>query len=113
MVINCNTSSGYGNEQKALYILNKLENFFFVRIIFDALNATERYWVGFTDEGHEGNWQWTNGRSISTRETALWLHTQPNGKENQNCGFIRSVDLFMLDLECADLLYALCQKSIQ
>ena len=41
-------------------------------------------WAGLTDEGHEGNWAFTDGTTLPEGVT---LDIQ-NGASNENCGFL-------------------------
>ena len=89
--------------------------FYVIRIIFDALKAgrTLYYWIGLGDDGHEGSFRWVNGRSTSTRETALWADGQPDGYlKNEDCCLIYSNDLFTYDYPCSSVNRALSQKPI-
>merc|ERR1712038_1657016 len=45
--------------------------------------AAEPFWIGATDEGHEGQWQWMDTTPIGA--TASWLPGKPNGGVVQNC----------------------------
>jgi len=50
--------------------------------------VNERLWIGGTDAGHEGEWEWVNGESIDTGagKSYRWAWGEPNNqKSNQHC----------------------------
>ena len=44
----------------------------------------EEYWIGFTDEQEEGNWQWVTGEEVTYTS---WHGSQPDGSGNYALSF--------------------------
>merc|ERR1711894_705794 len=42
------------------------------------------YWVGATDQRHEGNWLW---ESMEPVQDFVWFENQPSNSAKQNCMF--------------------------
>ena len=81
----------------------------------DALQLTDRFWIGASDEETEGVWRWVNG-DIATSQQLIWRSEQPdNGGNNEDCGEIfpqaphngRSNDL-----PCSFASIGLCETTV-
>ena len=44
-------------------------------------------WHGFSDQTHEGRWQWANPAGECKKYTR-WYRGEPNGKRSENCGMM-------------------------
>ncbi|XP_068201907.1 asialoglycoprotein receptor 2-like isoform X2 [Palaemon carinicauda] len=63
------------------------------------------YWIGARDEGHEGEWRWTDGSNVRMG-TPFWgyvqsISQQPEGQTSQNCAVLDWANFFYFnDHDC-------------
>ena len=64
------------------------------------------FWIGANDEASEGSWTWADG---STFDYSVWGDGQPNGGDQENCGYVSSGVLTWQDYSCATSLIYVCE----
>nr|QGV11341.1 C-type lectin 1 [Rimicaris exoculata] len=87
-----------------------------VQFIVDEKLSPEDYWIGATDEGHEGDWRWPDN-SIVKRGTPFWGTLpyepevqEPAGGTVENCAFLPKRYLFFMhDWDCAKSTSVICE----
>nr|XP_053656906.1 C-type lectin domain family 4 member D-like [Cherax quadricarinatus] len=74
------------------------------------------YWIGGTDEGHEGLWVWIDQEPIQMG-TPYWANAgcdndqMPNGGTGQNCLALDYVfNMYFNDLGCSTEGYVICEQ---
>ncbi|KAK8753379.1 hypothetical protein OTU49_004165 [Cherax quadricarinatus] len=74
------------------------------------------YWIGATDEGHEGLWLWIDQEPVQLG-TPYWANygcdnnQMPTGEDNQNCAVLdSSYHLYFNDLNCNSNHYSVCEQ---
>ncbi|CAN9509887.1 unnamed protein product [Ophioblennius macclurei] len=69
------------NKQADLVVINSPEEMAFANKLYTSGTET---WIGLSDEGVEGHWQWVDGSSLTI---AFWGKNQPNSHNgrNQDC----------------------------
>ncbi|XP_068238297.1 uncharacterized protein [Palaemon carinicauda] len=90
--------------------------------LLHQLGLTSRdYWVGASDEGHEGSWYWVNSQKV-LNGTPLWAiyyyssdtyYQEPKKDTSslQNCGYLdQSRFYYMDDEDCQKQKGAICEK---
>nr|XP_058947480.1 brevican core protein-like isoform X2 [Pocillopora verrucosa] len=105
-------------------IESAFENDFLTQAFFKGTSGT--YWIGLSDQVHEGKWIWTDGSSLGADDYSPWGKNNPNNLGgHQNCGQIVKGD-FKLgsllfrgfkdgewnDFRCDFLLGYICEKKI-
>jgi len=88
--------------------------------LLEAQPLDIRYWVGATDDNHEGDWRWTDNTPVAGD---IWWPGEPNdaGWPNglhENCAAINynwELNIVALnDLNCtATPSYFICEKGIE
>ncbi|NCR09221.1 MAG: hypothetical protein GPI95_13180 [Microcystis aeruginosa LG13-11] len=53
------------------------------QFLVNAFGGNESFWIGFTDAGQEGNWQWINGEPVIYTN---WNPGEPNNYKNEDYG---------------------------
>lgn len=83
--------------------------------IFHTIGLPEvDYWVGATDEGHEGVWLWVDG-SVVEMGTPFWAigchdNQLPDGGTYENCAVLsKAYSLYFDDVSCDGIAYAICE----
>ena len=71
-------------------------------------STREHYWIGLSDEGHEGIWQWADGSSSSL---SYWCPGEPNGGTNENCAAFPVHDEKWFDIHCHSRFIAICAPT--
>jgi lectin-like protein len=74
----------------------------------ERMLASDEWWIGYSDEGIEGSWVWSNG----TSDFLNWAPGQPDNLRNQDC----AVDNFKLadtwdDQSCGSLHPFICERD--
>ena len=105
-------------------IESAFENDFLTQAFFKGTSGT--YWIGLSDQVHEGKWIWTDSSSLGADDYSPWGKNNPNNLGgHQNCGQIVKGD-FKLgsllfrgfkdgewnDFRCDFLLGYICEKKI-
>ena len=68
-------------------IESAFENDFLAQAFFKGTSGT--YWIGLSDQVHEGKWIWTDGSSLGADDYSPWGNNNPNNLGgHQNCGQI-------------------------
>ena len=62
-------------------------------------------WIGLTDEGHEGNWTFTDGTTLPEEVT----FDEQNGRSDEKCGFLYYTGLD--DHRCTKKIPYLCMTK--
>ena len=95
----------YGGD--LLSITSQVEQRFITSRLKPGFKSLPFYWIGFTDEGNEGNWRWIDG---SETKFTNWNFHQPNNwKGNENCAFINPYGKWA-DNDCAREFGFICKK---
>ncbi|XP_069943457.1 perlucin-like protein [Cherax quadricarinatus] len=68
----------------------------------------EGFWMGGTDEGHEGYWVWISDNSAIPLDWHWWPG-QPDGGTNANYACIYTPDFYFHSCDNDIKIYALCQ----
>ena len=70
------------------------------------------YWIGYTDQGSEGNWYWYDGSSASYTN---WMPNEPNnaGWWGEDCAAMRGSDGLWNDLSCWEDAGMICEGPDQ
>ena len=63
-----------------------------------VINNDGNWWIGFTDERQEGNWVWSDGRSVTWTS---WHSCCPRVKRNKNCAYLYANDGEWYDDPCS------------
>lgn len=82
----------------------------------DEENQVE-YWVGGTDEHHEGFWTWLDGRPIDLR-ASYWYDESPISAPDYNCLLIELISEVLGrwrlgNVECMQRFYFICQLGVE
>ncbi|MGJ2421398.1 C-type lectin domain-containing protein, partial [Salmonella enterica subsp. enterica serovar Paratyphi A] len=108
---------GFGGD---LVVLDSLDSYAeIVKFLNEAKLTTRDYWVGATDEGHEGEWRWVNWAKVMSG-TPLWAlygsgsryYQEPlsNNNSTQDCGYLDMTRFYYLDdEECTEMKAAICE----
>ena len=72
---------------------------------------TTRFWLGASDEQHEGSWEWINGKNIRDEKYHNWRKGQPNGGTKENCLLL--IDGDWIDVSCEGRRWPLCELSLR
>ncbi|XP_042883674.1 C-type lectin domain family 17, member A-like [Penaeus japonicus] len=94
------------------------DNFMYhlVRFIKNNGLGGHMYWVGASDEGHEGTYRWTDGTEVKMG-TPFWGDDgdqvqEPDGGSKQNCAVLNKNDHFFFgDSKCGADYSAICEKD--
>ncbi|XP_068215043.1 uncharacterized protein [Palaemon carinicauda] len=104
---------GYLDPKGELAFVNDIE---LLRAIFLHLEeewmTDHHYWIGGTDEGHEGNWTWTDGSAVPMGTPFWGLYNggqEPAGGSTENYLFLSNRDFYFRDNIGSTLLTPLCQ----
>lgn len=85
-----------------------------VRILnYLRLSSGSDYWIGATDSGHEGNWQWI--KTPKQGNNFYWASKQPdNAHGNENCAMMSASkwDWKTNDDNCGDSFFAICEHMV-
>ncbi|XP_027212324.2 hepatic lectin [Penaeus vannamei] len=95
-------------------------NFMYYLVKFIRNNGLggHKYWIGASDEGHEGAFRWTDGTEVKMG-TPFWGDSEdqvqePDGGTNQNCVFMDKGDhFFFFDYVCSSREAIICEKLMQ
>ncbi|CAH1263509.1 CSMD3 [Branchiostoma lanceolatum] len=86
-------------------ITDQLTQDFFVQLLSVSNKDT---WIGLADEHFTGEWQWSDGTSLSDNSYTSWSYSQPNG--SGNCTHLWPRDRFRWDdMSCQKTIYHICQ----
>ena len=105
-------------------IESAFENDFLTQAFFKGTSGA--YWIGLSDQVHEGIWIWTDGSSLGADDYSHWGNDNPNNYGgNQNCGQIVRGDVQLgslqlsgfkdgewNDFSCGFPLGYICEKKI-
>nr|XP_053656893.1 C-type lectin domain family 7 member A-like [Cherax quadricarinatus] len=87
-----------------------------IRYIHGSGFPDHPYWIGGTDEGHEGVWLWVDQEPVQMG-TPYWANygcdnkQMPDGGTSQNCVLIDySVHYYFNDVGCELARYAICEQ---
>ncbi|MCB1057309.1 MAG: DNRLRE domain-containing protein [Acidobacteria bacterium] len=64
------------------------------------------FWIGPTDEGHEGTWLWPDGSPVTWNN---WGFMQPSGGADENCVELVKADESWNDLSCTAVRGFVCE----
>ncbi|XP_047498037.1 perlucin-like protein isoform X1 [Penaeus chinensis] len=91
-------------------------NFMYYLVKFIKENKLDghTYWIGASDEGHEGDFRWTDGTKVKMGTPFWGDHAdqvqEPDGGTNQNCVYLDKDDhFFMIDYTCDGKLSVICE----
>jgi hypothetical protein len=81
----------------------------FVLALTDAVGGGG-WWIGFTDQGHDDDWQWVSGEMVTYTN---WASSEPNNfGGNESCGVMeRAWSGLWNDMACFRVLYAIAEVS--
>ncbi|XP_042226759.1 uncharacterized protein LOC121869473 [Homarus americanus] len=91
--------------------------YYLVRYIHDNGHDQHSYWIGGSDEHHEGDFRWTDGTEVKMG-TPFWGDSadqiqEPDGGINQNCMEMNHVDhYYFFDVQCDGNLPAICEQTV-
>uniref|UniRef100_A0A8C8SET3 C-type lectin domain-containing protein n=1 Tax=Pelusios castaneus TaxID=367368 RepID=A0A8C8SET3_9SAUR len=69
----------------------------------------ERFWIGLSDQNHEGEWKWIDGTDYTTTFT-FWKEGEPNDSGlNEDCAHIWIYGEWN-DVHCTYECYYICEK---
>lgn len=71
------------------------------------LLATQKLWLGATDEGSEGAWYWDNSRNAPT--FTAWQPGEPGGGGSENCAVLDESSGWH-DYSCTSTFQFVCEK---
>lgn len=81
-----------------------------------AVGVNRDYWIGGSDENHEGLWLWMDGTIMRTG-VPLWYHCtsvaqQPNGGGSENCAVMRWDSFYHIhDESCYTVRSVICEST--
>nr|XP_045620683.1 low affinity immunoglobulin epsilon Fc receptor-like isoform X2 [Procambarus clarkii] len=91
--------------------------YYLVRYILDNGLDRAHYWIGGSDEGHEGDFLWTDGTNVKMG-TPFWGDgvndqiQEPDGGTSQNCIVMTQNDhYFFFDSDCNAKAGAICEQA--
>ena len=83
-----------------------------------AIATSNKWWLGFNDEGSEGNWEWEDSSTVGFEN---WCSDEPNNSHGRECVPITEENCAMLnwqadgcwnDYPCAcDTMYYICEGN--
>ncbi|XP_037782303.1 hepatic lectin-like [Penaeus monodon] len=80
-----------------------------------VVGVNRDYWIGGSDENHEGLWLWTDGTLMRTG-VPLWYHCtsisqQPDGGSSENCAVMRWDSFYHIhDVSCYTSRSVICES---
>ncbi|ROT76550.1 C-type lectin [Penaeus vannamei] len=92
-------------------------NFMYYLVKFIRNNGLDGYyyWIGASDEGHDGLFRWTDGTAVKMG-TPFWGDSsdqvqEPDSNYNHNCVFLARHDhFFFFDYDCSAPEAIICEK---
>nr|AGC54451.1 antiviral protein [Penaeus vannamei] len=87
-----------------------------VEYITYQVGVNRDYWIGGSDENHEGLWLWMDGTIMRTG-VPLWYHCtsvaqQPNGGGSENCAVMRWDSFYHIhDESCYTVRSVICEST--
>ncbi|XP_037777882.1 perlucin-like protein [Penaeus monodon] len=71
------------------------------------------YWMGVTDNGHEGDWRFVKTNQVVRLGAPFWWVNSPSEATNKNCAIMqKSVGYYFVDVACNVATYsAICRKA--
>nr|XP_027228912.1 perlucin-like protein [Penaeus vannamei] len=88
--------------------------YYLFRFIKDNELGGHNYWIGASDEGHEGDFRWTDGTAVKMG-TPFWGDGSDQGQEPDggaliDCVVLMEVDhFFMWDTDCSSEHSVICE----
>ncbi|ROT70233.1 C-type lectin [Penaeus vannamei] len=88
--------------------------YYLIKFIKDNGLDDRYYWVGASDEGHEGVFRWTDGTAVKMGTPFWGYHSnnwqEPDGGTGQNCAVLSRDDhFFLLDGDCESRFSVICE----
>ncbi|KAK7075454.1 hypothetical protein SK128_005120, partial [Halocaridina rubra] len=88
----------------------------FYRALLDHLhtnNLNEKdYWIGITDEGHEGEWRYLKNNAVARLGAPYWHAGNPSEVEGENCAVMYKGNAFYwIDVKCDAEYYSICRSK--
>ncbi|XP_069987857.1 C-type lectin domain family 4 member D [Penaeus vannamei] len=88
--------------------------YYLIKFIKDNGLDDRYYWVGASDEGHEGDFRWTDGTAVKMGTPFWGYHSnnwqEPDGGTGQNCAVLSRDDhFFLLDGDCKSRFSVICE----
>ncbi|XP_042877787.1 C-type lectin domain family 4 member E-like [Penaeus japonicus] len=88
-----------------------------VEYITYQIGVSRDYWIGGSDQDHEGLWLWTDGTIMRTG-VPLWYHCssisqQPDGGSSENCAVLRWDSYYHVnDESCYSTRSVICESRV-
>ena len=99
-----NVQSGFSLSAKCMCTSNQFMDFLLLKFLF-----VEVFWLGLTDEGHEGTFTWLSDQAAMTGP-AEWCASMPdNWRGDENCGHFNWCPGRINDISCGNNYGLLCQ----
>merc|ERR1711962_722089 len=104
----CEKVGGFLVEPKTQRQQHMLKSLAFVEHSFTGVGS---WWIGLTDEGHEGRWIWQH--STENANTTDWIWDCPvNGVNNLDCAMMEKIlDYHWRDAVCTNRAAPICQRE--
>ncbi|XP_064094595.1 perlucin-like protein [Macrobrachium nipponense] len=88
----------------------------FYRALMDHLHENKLnehdYWLGITDEGHEGTWRYVKNNQEVRMGAPYWIGNNPDGLENENCAaMLKANAYYWADVKCDLELSVICRYA--
>ncbi|XP_068206011.1 perlucin-like protein [Palaemon carinicauda] len=107
---NCKVHSG------ELLWLDDIYDCDFYRALLDHIHENKLnehdFWLGITDEGHEGDWKFVKNNVAVRLGAPYWLGNNPDGASVENCAIMQKANAYYwVDVKCDALYSGICRYN--